>query len=93
MSRINAPDAIDAVYADPRVTDINPSARYAGETSTNGGRTWTPLDVPTVCGGHVQAEVATALLCDRDVTTAGAARTVPDWDGTLVRWTPAGGAR
>lgn len=83
----------EAVYASPLITDLVPSARYTGETSTDEGATWTPVPMPagwdTVCGGHVQAEVATKLLAGYDVAADGPTRITRDWDGTLTRWTRA----
>lgn len=90
MNRL-APDVVAADFADQRVATIDPHARYAAETSADGGRTWTPDGLPTVCGGHVRVEVARALSLGEPVTTSGTARTLVDGDGTLVRWTPVGG--
>lgn len=79
------------VCADPRVTDIDISARYTGHTSTDEGATWTPVPMPTgwdtVCGGHVQAEALGSLLTGWDVTADGTTRTIREGDGTLARWT------
>src|SRR6266705_408694 len=80
-----------AVFADPRVTDLDISARYIGETSTDEGATWTPVPMPdgwtTVCGGHTQVEVAGALLHGWDVVADGPNRIIREWDGSLARWT------
>lgn len=81
----------DAVYADPRLTDLDTAARYRSETSTDEGATWTldptPDDWPTVCGGHVQCEVAGALGSGWDVAADGTTRIIRHWDGSLTRWT------
>lgn len=80
-----------AVYADPRVTDLDTAARYIGETSTDNGATWTPIPMPdgwgSVCGGHVQCEAAGALTGGWDVTADGPTRIIREWDGALTRWT------
>jgi hypothetical protein len=78
-----------AVYADPRITGIDSGARYVDHTSRDNGRTWQPVDRGTVCGGHVQAEAASALLAGYDVTADGPTRTIRQGDGTLTRWTHA----
>jgi hypothetical protein len=80
-----------AVFADPRVTDLDISARYLGHTSTDEGATWQPVPMPTgwdtVCGGHVQAEAGGALLHGWDVVADGPTRIIREWDGSLARWT------
>lgn len=79
------------VFADPRATALDTTARYVGATSTDNGRTWTPIPMPngwtTVCGGHVEVEAASALLHGRDVVADGATRIIREGDGSLVRWT------
>ena len=81
----------DAIWTDPRITDLDISARYTGETSLDNGQTWTPVPMPdgwtTVCGGHVQCEVAGALRSGWDAVTDGTTRTTREWDGSLTRWT------
>jgi hypothetical protein len=81
----------DTVYADARVCGIDITARYYGEYSRDNGQTWKSIPMPegwtTVCGGHVQAEAASALLSGWDVTADGGTRIVRDWDGALTRWT------
>jgi hypothetical protein len=83
----------DTIYTDPRVTNINISARYTGHTSRDEGHTWEPVPMPpgwdTVCGGHTQVEVASALLSGWDVTADGPTRIIREYDGTLTRWAPA----
>lgn len=83
----------DAVYADPRVTDLDGDARYTGETSTDEGATWTPMPMPdgwgSVCGGHVQIQTAGALHTGWDVVADGPVRIIREGDGELTRWTPA----
>lgn len=80
-----------AVYADPRVTDLAPAVRYFGEYSTDNGATWKPVPLSpgwgSVCGGHVQHEAASALLCGWDVVADGTTRIVRHWNGDLSRWT------
>lgn len=82
-----------AVCSDPRVTDLDISARYVGATSADEGATWQPVPMSApwedVCGGHVQAEALGALLHGRDITADGPVRIIRDADGTLARWTPA----
>ncbi|WP_030344790.1 hypothetical protein [Streptomyces sp. NRRL S-1022] len=75
------------VHADPRVTDLDEDARYIDHISHDNGRTWQPAGQPTVCGGHVQAEAASALLRGWDVTADGTTRTIRHGDGSLTRWT------
>lgn len=80
-----------AVCSDPRVLDLDISARYVGHTSTDEGATWQPVPMPapweSVCGGHVQAETLGILLVGGDVIADGTTRTYREWDGTLARWT------
>lgn len=78
-----------SVCADPRVTEIDVEARYVCEYSKDGGRTWakdTHFD-PDVCGGHVQAEAASALLSGCLVIAGGPVRIIRGSCGTLMRWT------
>lgn len=76
-----------AVYADLRVTGIDGAARYIDHVSRDNGRTWQPAGHGTVCGGHVQADAASALLAGWDVTAHDTTRTIREHDGTLTRWT------
>jgi len=80
-----------AVHADPRVADLDTAARYLGEHSSDNGQTWQPVRMPpgwaTVCGGHVQAEAASALLGGWDVIADGPTRIIREGDGSLTRWT------
>ncbi|MFI8535359.1 hypothetical protein ACIGMX_34580 [Streptomyces aquilus] len=80
-----------AIYADPRLTDIDAAARYTSATSTDNGASWTPDPMPegwySVCGGHVQCEVAGALGAGWDVVADGTTRIIRNWDGSLTRWT------
>lgn len=80
-----------AVYADARVTDLDIAARYTGELSDDNGQTWRPDTMPpgwtTVCGGHVQVEVASALLAGWDVLADGTTRIVRHSEQQLSRWT------
>ena len=80
-----------AVYNDPRLTNLDTAARYIAHTSTDEGATWTAVPMPpgwgSVCGGHVQCEVAGALHCGWDVVADGATRFIRNWDGSLDRWT------
>lgn len=78
-----------SVFADPRITDIDIEARYVCEYSKDGGRTWFK-DMhfnPDVCGGHVQAEAASALLSGRLVIAGGPVRIIRGSYGTFTRWT------
>ena len=81
----------EAVYADPRVTDLDTAARYTGEHSHDEGATWTPIPMPdgwgSVCGGHVQVEAASALTSGWDVVADGTTRIIREGDGALTRWT------
>lgn len=81
----------DAVYADPRLTDLDTAARYISHTSSDEGATWTADPMPdgwgSVCGGHVQCEVAGALGSGWDVVANGTTRLTRHWDGSLTRWT------
>lgn len=76
------------VYADPRVTSIDDTARYQDDFSDDGGRTWQRVDLGPVCGGHVQIDTARAIRDGRQVTVDGPVRTIAMPGGTLVRWTP-----
>lgn len=79
------------VYATPLITNLDISARYTGETSRDEGATWNPVPMPsgwdTVCGGHIQVEVASALLHGWDVVADGTTRLIREGDGSLTRWT------
>ncbi|MGC5531593.1 hypothetical protein [Streptomyces sp. SR-10] len=86
---INDPDAITAAHRHPLIATIDPDASYTGTYSNDCGTTWQPIaGQTTVCGGHVQVEIAYA------VRRAGAAYA----DGPVItvvkpsertRWTPA----
>ncbi|QDN54287.1 hypothetical protein [Streptomyces sp. S1D4-20] len=78
-----------SVFADPRITEIDIEACYACEYSKDGGRTWSKdtYSYPEVCGGHVQAEDASALLSGCLVIAGGPVRIIRGSYGTLTRWT------
>lgn len=92
-------DFEEAVYSHPVLNGIDETARYAMEYSTDGGRTWQPdPQASTVCGGHVQSEIASALRSAGDssgdgvISRDGAAITVrrsSEW----TRWFPPGEER
>jgi hypothetical protein len=81
----------DAIYADPRVADVNGSTDYVGECSTDNGQTWQPRLTfgpwGYVHGYVVEGDVMHALLTGHDVVSDGAARIVRKEGGSLVRWT------
>lgn len=65
-------DFEDAVYSHPVLNSIDETARYAMEYSRDGGRTWKPdPQASTVCGGHVQSEIASALRAAGDSSGEG----------------------
>ncbi|WP_129307974.1 hypothetical protein [Streptomyces sp. L2] len=92
-------DFDQAVYSHPILTGIDETARYGMEYSTDGGRTWQPdPQASTVCGGHVQSEIAYALRAAGDSSGDG----VISLDGSTVtvrrgnewtRWIPPRGER
>lgn len=81
-------DSETTVWDDPRVASIDGDARYQDDFSDDGGRTWQPNDRDTVCGGHVQIETVWAIRAGRDIVVDGPIRTLTEYDGRLVRWTP-----
>ncbi len=79
----------DTVYNNPVVTNIDTSANYQADISTDGGHTWNAESrYGTVCGGHVQVEAASALLSDGQARADGPVVTVQNLGGGLIRWTP-----
>lgn len=80
---------IVAVYNNPHVTGVQVDADYQADISWDRGDTWAAdVSYGTVCGGHVQAEVAATLLEGRHVSSKGRIREVPTGDGSITRWTP-----
>jgi hypothetical protein len=89
VKHLDNSDVIAAAFAHPLIATIDPDARYAGEYLDGG--TWVPMfDGTTICGGHVQIEIAGAALHGGTATADGTTVSIRPTDGVApTRWTPA----